>query len=200
MVSNQLLNSYFSWLSLEEAFQSLCLMLPEQRAALRFSLEASLAAGARAARRCSREQAGDPTQTKRSPWQAARRDAPAAPRAAAKSSRVGAEAAASPPQPGGRSPPGDRCRCCWAPGEPWVLLQALCWLWLCAAPRTQLPAGHPAPHARPGSAPLRPVHCCFWLHLWHPKLVGSELWLRAKPGDANTNPGAAKPQLITCES
>lgn len=29
MVSNQLLNSYFSWLSLEEAFQSLCLMLPE---------------------------------------------------------------------------------------------------------------------------------------------------------------------------
>lgn len=29
MVSNQLLNSYFSWLSLEEAFQSLCLMPPE---------------------------------------------------------------------------------------------------------------------------------------------------------------------------
>lgn len=34
MVSNQLLNSDFSWLSLEEASRSLCLVLPEQGAAL----------------------------------------------------------------------------------------------------------------------------------------------------------------------
>lgn len=39
MVSNQLLNSDFSWLSLEEAFHSLCLVLPEQGAALRFPLK-----------------------------------------------------------------------------------------------------------------------------------------------------------------
>lgn len=38
-------------------------------------------------------------------------------------------------------------------------------------------SGYRAPRARPGTAPLRPVHCWVWLLPRHLDLVSSELWL-----------------------
>lgn len=53
----------------------------------------------------------------------------------------------------------------WAPGTAAGTARSAAPL-LCSVPR-----------ARPGPAPLRPVHCCSWLLFWHPTPVSSELWL-----------------------
>lgn len=67
MLSNQLLNSDFSWLSLEEASHSLCLVLPEQGAALRFTSTPWRWAMPvpRGASGHTRREPGDPTKTQR---------------------------------------------------------------------------------------------------------------------------------------
>lgn len=65
MVSDQLLNSDFSCLLLEEASPSLCLVLPEPGAALRFSSMRCRCPGEPAARHRTWRQLGDPTETRR---------------------------------------------------------------------------------------------------------------------------------------
>lgn len=98
MVSNQLLNSYFSWLSLEEAFQSLCLMPPELCSSRCLSSSVLLMGASRR------------PYTKCCLQRGTRKDAPTAPSDAAKS---GSRGGASPPPPAAPGAVLGSWHCCW---------------------------------------------------------------------------------------
>lgn len=191
MVSNQLLNSDFSWLSLEEASHSLCLVLPKQGAALRFPSmprrQAMLAPrGVSGSAPCV-EAAGRPYRNTALIGAGNLQEHHQHPQTLPRAAGWEPKQAASLPQPrsGGHwgchvvrqccagrtgcSWQAAEHRCCCFPGAYSVLLPG--------GRVAGVGAGHCALRARPGTAPLRPVHCWVWLLPRHPDLVGSELWL-----------------------
>ena len=186
MVSNQLLNSDFSWLSLEEALHSLCLVLPEQGAALRFPLKLVMLAPRGASGSAPRAEAA------RTPYRNTAlfgdghlQEHHQHPQTQPPVAGWEPKQAASPPQAGqvlgllhGAAVLCRRCQlllasaehhCSCFPGA----LPAL----LPGGRAAGVGAGHCAPRACPGTAPLQPVHCWVWLLPRHPDLISSELWL-----------------------
>lgn len=149
MVSNQLLNPDISWLLLEEAFHSLCLVLPEQGAALWFPLKPWRQAmpapwGASRSARCT-EAAGRPYRNMALFGAGHLQEHHQHPQILPRAAGWEPKQAASPPQPGAGGRWGCHVvqRCCaggavpavpTAPGKHGVPLLLFSWGWFCFGP------------------------------------------------------------------